>query len=119
MGRQRPATDTFRAISAGTLERLDRAAQQHQQALKRFLKKGIGNRGARGTADSHPCKIKHRQAKLHHTYCIGGHSLGARVGRIFANNARITRIIPRRMMKLSRQGVYRTIIVPLWIINEH
>ena len=51
MGRQRPATDTFRAISAGTLERLDRAAQQHQQALKRF--KGIGNRSARGTADSH------------------------------------------------------------------
>ncbi len=37
MGRQRPATDIFRAISTGTLERLDRAAQQHQQALKRFL----------------------------------------------------------------------------------
>jgi hypothetical protein len=38
MGRQRPTTDTFRAISTGTLERLDRAAQQHQQALKRFKK---------------------------------------------------------------------------------
>eukprot|EP01043_Picozoa_sp_COSAG02_P034066 COSAG02_NODE_2362_length_9062_cov_129.948789_2_plen_98_part_00 len=60
MGRQRPATDTFRAISTGTLERLDRAAEQHQQALKRF--KGIGNRSARGTADAeygmHPIKLQ-------------------------------------------------------------
>eukprot|EP01043_Picozoa_sp_COSAG02_P013836 COSAG02_NODE_560_length_20328_cov_15.507343_1_plen_175_part_00 len=63
MGRQRPATDTFRAINAGTLERLDRAAQQHQQALKRF--KGIGNRSARGTADSCMISVGKPKSFLH------------------------------------------------------
>eukprot|EP01043_Picozoa_sp_COSAG02_P009129 COSAG02_NODE_305_length_25176_cov_30.787455_13_plen_184_part_00 len=62
MGRQRPATDTFRAIYAGTLERLagpHRSTNKHakvgcqdRQLLFTFPHKGIGNRKSRGTADS-------------------------------------------------------------------
>ena len=81
MGRQRPATDTFRAISTGTLERLDRAAQQHQQALKRF--KGIGNRSARGTADgvSFADRVGHAVGRPRGFLHVPAQRVSAQIGR--------------------------------------